>query len=64
MGPLRTGEGAISELASPNPFDPNQGRSPIHRARWLHSPREIMSTFVMKATDTKSSSTGAMIRTN
>ena len=26
-----TGEGAISELASPNPYDPNQGRSPVHR---------------------------------
>jgi hypothetical protein len=25
------GEGAISELASPNPYDPNQGRSPVHR---------------------------------
>ncbi len=25
------GEGALSELASPNPYDPNQGRSPIHR---------------------------------
>ncbi len=25
------GEGAISELASPNPYDPNQGRSPSHR---------------------------------
>ena len=31
MGLFRTGEGAISELASPNPFDPNQGRSPVHR---------------------------------
>ncbi len=30
-GPSRDGEGAISELASPNPYDPNQGRSPIHR---------------------------------
>jgi arylsulfatase A-like enzyme len=29
--PSRAGEGAISELASPNPYDPNQGRSPIHR---------------------------------
>ena len=27
----RAGEGAISELASPNLFDPNQGRSPVHR---------------------------------
>jgi arylsulfatase A-like enzyme len=27
----QAGEGAISELASPNPFDPNQGRSPVHR---------------------------------
>ena len=26
-----SGEGAISELASPNPYDPNQGRSPVHR---------------------------------
>jgi len=25
------GQGAISELASPNPYDPNQGRSPVHR---------------------------------
>jgi arylsulfatase A-like enzyme len=25
------GEGAVSELASPNPYDPNQGRSPVHR---------------------------------
>jgi arylsulfatase A-like enzyme len=25
------GDGAISELASPNPYDPNQGRSPVHR---------------------------------
>jgi arylsulfatase A-like enzyme len=24
-------EGALSELASPNPFNPNQGRSPAHR---------------------------------
>ena len=24
-------DGAISELASPNPYNPNQGRSPIHR---------------------------------
>jgi arylsulfatase A-like enzyme len=24
-------EGALSELASPNPLDPNQGRSPAHR---------------------------------
>ena len=30
-GPLPAGEGAISELAGPNPYDPNQGRSPIHR---------------------------------
>jgi arylsulfatase A-like enzyme len=30
-GPVRPGKGAISELASPNPYDPNQGRSPIHR---------------------------------
>ncbi len=30
-GPLPRREGAISELASPNPYDPNQGRSPIHR---------------------------------
>jgi arylsulfatase A-like enzyme len=29
--PSRAGEGALSELASPNPYDPNQGRSPIHR---------------------------------
>jgi arylsulfatase A-like enzyme len=29
--PSRAGEGAISELASPNPYDPNQGRSPVHR---------------------------------
>jgi arylsulfatase A-like enzyme len=25
------GAGAMSELASPNPYDPNQGRSPVHR---------------------------------
>ena len=25
------GDGVVSELASPNPYDPNQGRSPIHR---------------------------------
>ncbi len=31
MGLFRTGDGAISELASPNPTDPNQGRSPVHR---------------------------------
>jgi hypothetical protein len=24
-------DGVISELASPNPYDPNQGRSPAHR---------------------------------
>jgi arylsulfatase A-like enzyme len=29
--PSLAGEGAISELASPNPYDPNQGRSPGHR---------------------------------
>jgi arylsulfatase A-like enzyme len=29
--PSPGGEGAISELASPNPYDPNQGRSPVHR---------------------------------
>ncbi len=29
--PSAAGEGAISELASPNPYDPNQGRSPGHR---------------------------------
>jgi arylsulfatase A-like enzyme len=29
--PSPDGEGAISELASPNPYDPNQGRSPAHR---------------------------------
>ena len=28
--PLEKGS-ALSELASPNPYDPNQGRSPIHR---------------------------------
>jgi arylsulfatase A-like enzyme len=26
-----SGDGAISELAGPNPYDPNQGRSPVHR---------------------------------
>jgi arylsulfatase A-like enzyme len=29
--PCTAGEGVISELASPNPYDPNQGRSPVHR---------------------------------
>jgi arylsulfatase A-like enzyme len=29
--PYRPWEGVISELASPNPYDPNQGRSPAHR---------------------------------
>jgi arylsulfatase A-like enzyme len=27
--------GALSELASPNPYDPNQGRSPVHRGSLL-----------------------------
>ena len=30
-GPSQVGDGAIAELASPNPYDPNQGRSPVHR---------------------------------
>jgi arylsulfatase A-like enzyme len=30
-GPPPDGGGAISEPASPNPYDPNQGRSPAHR---------------------------------
>jgi arylsulfatase A-like enzyme len=29
--PSRDGEGALSELARPNPYDPNSGRSPAHR---------------------------------
>jgi len=29
--PALAGEGAFSELPSPNPYDPNQGRSPGHR---------------------------------
>jgi hypothetical protein len=30
IGPSSPREGALSELRSPNPYDPNQGRSPIH----------------------------------
>ena len=57
------GEGAISELASPNPYDPNQGRSPDPSGRaWSHSPKAITFTFAMKVTAAKSSSMSARIR--
>ena len=60
--PSRAGEGAISELASPNPYDP-ESRAVARSSgrRWPHSPKAITSTFAMKVTAARSSSTSAMI---
>ena len=49
----------LSELAAPNPSDPNHGRSPAVRGRFARWPRGIMSTSVTRETARKNSSTSA-----
>ena len=63
-GPSRDGEGALSELASPNPLIRIMGGRPHVGARWRQSPRAITSTSAMKATAARSSSTNATIPTS
>jgi hypothetical protein len=54
----------LSELASPNPSDPNHGRSPAYRGSLNSLAEGILSTSAMKATGARNYSTSATTPTN
>ena len=56
-------EGAVSELSSPNPTDPNQGRSPAHRGPLVSLAEGDSFTSATRVMEPRNSSTNATIPT-